>query len=469
MKKTNFLKGMLLFFVAFQFFSCENEPLTGNFPDPQDQNPAEDGQFRANVAGQLFIAEATSAFLSETNDFEITGTKSSGEKIVLSVADAAVGTFSLNWDGTGLNRGSYTDRYDLDNPYVSIGGAGGSGELTITEINTVSNTVSGTFKFFGVRIKLDSAGNPILDGNGIPVTEDIEVTNGAFNTIPYIVGDVDGDGDGDGEGENPLNEFFARVNGQDFIEETLIVTEPVNGNIHMIVIEAYNATRQLIRLDIPKTLGVGTFDMVNLSDGTKLIGLYNDNIGGDNLTSNPGTITITQFDLVEGILKGSFQFDGNDPLGNDPKQVRVRRGTFTIYFEGVPGANNRFQANIDGALYNPFLVDITSTAVNQYPRVNLSTTLNGKKMDLSFPTTIAVGIYQMVPEVTLGNEVVAVYYPVEGTSIPYFSENGTLEITSYDYLTGIVEGTFKFTAKDVPGQDPTQYEITDGEFLAIVR
>lgn len=466
MKKTNFLKGMLLMFVAFQFFSCENEPLTGNFPDPQDQNPAEDGQFRATVAGQLFLAESTSAFISETNDFEITGTKTSGEKIVLSVENAAVGTFSLNWDGTGLNMGSYTDRYDLENPYVSIDGAGGSGEMTITEINTVSNTVSGTFRFFGVRIKLDSTGNPILDGNGLPVMEDIEVTNGAFNSIPYLVGE--GDGDGEGEGENPPNEFFARVNGQDFIADSLSVTEPINGDVHMIVIEAMNEDHELLRLDIPKTIGVGTFDMVNLSDGTKLIGLYNDNIGGDNLTSNPGTMTITEFDLVAGILTASFQFDGNDPLGNDPNQVRVRRGTFTVYFEGVPGANNRFQANIDGELYNPFTVEVTTAPVNQYPRVVLTTTLNDRKMELSFPATITVGTYEMVPEVNLGNEVVAIYYPIDGTSIPYYSETGTLEITSYDYQTRIVEGKFKFTAADVPGQDPTIYEITDGEFLAII-
>ncbi len=454
-------------FMAYAFMACENEPLTGHFPDGPGQGGAGQGQFRASVAGQEFIADLTSATLSESNTLEISGLKAFGEKITLSVENAEVGTFSLDWDGMGSNFGKYNDRTPGSLPYMSLGGGGGSGELIITELDSVANKVSGTFRFTGIRIKMDDTGNPILDGNGMPVIEQMQITEGVFNSIAYELGEGDGSGDGDGDNPPP-NEFFARVDGVDFIPDSLWVSEPINADVPMLKIEAMAATHELIRIDIPKSLGVGTFDMVNLSDGTKLIGVYKDNRGGANLTSNPGTITISEFDLVTGVLKATFQFDANDPLGEDPAEVRVRRGEMTIYFEGVPGASNSFAALVDDVSYTPETVQIERSVVNQYPRVTLITQYEDQRMELSFPATITVGIFEMEMEVVDGNEVVGTYYPVDGVSIPYFSESGSIEITSYDYVTGIVEGTFSFTAVDASGMEPTVYEITEGEFLAIL-
>ncbi len=463
MKKMYLLKGMLLAFIVFQFFSCENEPLTGEFVQ-DEQNDAEEGQFKAQVAGQEFIAASTSATMTTENELVITGSKPGGEDIVLAITNAAVGTFSLTTGGTTENAGAYFDGSINVLPYISAQALGGSGQLKITELNTDAKTVSGTFSFVGFRIKVDGNGDPVVDGNGNPVMESIEISRGAFNAIEYILDDTGGGGGGN----NPDNEFFAKVDGVDFVADSISVTEPVVGDVHMIKIEARTAERKHMRIDVPRSLGVGTFNMVRISDGTKLIALYNAGDGTENLTSNPGTITITEFDLEAGVLKATFNFTGTDPLNQLPDVVEVTEGSFTAYFEGVPGANNTFSANIDGAAYAPDDIVVETSVVNQYPRVSITTTKGDKRMVLTFPLTVTVGSFDMGTEIVIGNEIVATYTPVVGTSITYVSIPGSLVITNYDLANGIIEGTFNFTGRDASGQDPTIYQITGGEFLVVL-
>lgn len=464
MKKVYFIKRLLLIFLAFHFISCENEPLTGQFPQ-EDQNDAEEGQFQAMIEGKEFIAASVSATLTSDNELVIIGNKPGGEKIVLAITDAATGIFNLTTGGNNENSGVYFDGSNNVSPYISAGAFGGSGQLNLTELNITDKTVTGTFSFTGVRIKVDGDGNPILDGDGNPIMENIEIKKGAFNSIEYVVDDSGGGG----TGGDPQNKFFAKVDGVDFIADTLRVTEPVVGNVHMIKIEARSAKNELIRIDIPHALGVGTFNMVKISDGSKLIASYNANAGGENLTSNPGTITITEFDLEEGVLKATFEFTGKDPLGDDPTVVEVTEGDLTAHFEGIPGANNMFKAKVDGADYTPQTLEIVSEVVNQYPRVTLIATIGKQKMELSFPETITEGTFAMNKQVTVGNEIVGVYTPIVGTSISYVSSPGSIVITSYDIPNGIIEGTFNFTGVDAIGQDPTVYQITAGEFLAVLK
>ncbi|QAA80585.1 hypothetical protein EI546_02050 [Aequorivita sp. H23M31] len=466
MKNRYLIGGILLLLLAFPFISCENEPLTGTFPEGQGPNGPAAGKFKATVAGVEFTADLALATLSESRTLVLKGTKGNGEKINLSVADAALGTFDISWDGTSKNWGVYKDTKPTSLPYASLIDGGGRGTLEITLLDEERKKVSGTFEFVGVRIKMDDAGNPILDGNGAPVMESIDITSGSFTSLSYTI--VEDEDEGGGDGDTPLNEFFAKVDGVGFIPESITVTEPINADVHMVKIEALNAENEFLRIDIPKALGVGTFNMENLSDGTKLIALYRDNRGGENLTSNPGKITITEFDLIHGVLKATFQFTGKDPLGNDPRVVKVKEGNFTVYFEGVPQPENLFTANIDGNPYAPETIEISMTVVNQYPRVNIVTNDRDRRMTLSFPATITEGAFDMGEEVILGNEIVGTYYPIDGVSIPYVSQTGTIEITSYDYLTRIIEGTFSFTAVDATGLHNGIYEITSGEFLAIL-
>lgn len=304
-----FIKAMLLAFLAFQFFSCENELLTGEFVQ-EEENDADEGQFIAQIEGEEFVAASVTATLTTDNELVISGLKPGDENITLAVTNAAAGSFNLGGGPSGQNAGAYFDGSANIFPYISSEALGGYGLMNITELDTNEMTVTGTFSFVGVRIKLDGDGNPILDGNGDPILEEIEISRGAFNKIAYIIDDTGGGGGGN----NPENEFFAKVDGVDFIADTIEVTEPMVGNFHMIKIEAKSAAGEIMRIDIPRSLGVGTFEMERISDGTKLIALYNAGGGSENLTSNPGSITISEFDLELGVLNATFNFTANDPL-----------------------------------------------------------------------------------------------------------------------------------------------------------
>lgn len=461
MKKMYLLKGILLTFLAFQFIACENEPLTGEFPQ-DDQNDAEEGQFIAKIEGQEFVAATATAILNADNELVIMGEKPGGESITLGVTDAAVGSFNLATNAINENAGAYFDASSNVVPYITAEAFGGLGQLKITELDTTEQTVSGTFSFRGVRIKVGEDGNPILDGSGNPVMEEIEITSGAFTAIPYQLDDTGG-----GTG-NPNDEFFAKVDGVDFIADSISVTEPVNGEIHMIKIVAKSNTGELLRIDVPRSLGVGTFNMERISDGTKLIGVYNAGDGAENLTSNPGTINITEFDLEVGILKATFNFTGTDPLNQLPDVVEITEGSLVAHFEGVPGGNNLFSANVNSAPYNPEDISVTFSTVNQYPRVTISTTKDDQKMDLSFPLTVTEDTFDMQTEVVEGDEIVGAYTPVMGASITYVSSPGSLIITNYDMENGIIEGSFNYTGVDATGQDPTTYQITNGTFLILL-
>ena len=461
MKKMNILKGILLVFLAFQFYSCEDEPLTGTFPDG-DQGGVDVGQFRAKIDGQEFIATTVSATLSENDKLTLKGTTSSGESITLVVKDLFDSEYILGNVDLGAAWAFYEEVLDSGLPYSTSQSQEAMGNLRFSEIDRVGKKLSGTFKFIGKRVQLDETGMPVMGSDGQPVMEDVEITNGAFNSIDFTV-----EGEGGGDGDTRVNEFYASVSDVDFIPVSITVSEPIVGNKHMLKIEARNAENELIRIDVPKDLGIGRFNFESMSDGTKLIGIFKKD-GGQNLTSHNGNLNISEFDLEEGVLVAAFKFQAKDPLGVERGSKSIRDGQMKIYFEGVPGANNSLTAKVDGVVHTANVVEIESNNVNQYPRVTLISRVGNQEIRLSFHQTITVGTYEMVPEVNRGNEVVGTFTPIVGTSISYFSNPGTFEVTSYDMETRIIQGTFNFTAVDASGQDPTQYQITEGEFLAIL-
>lgn len=469
MKKMYILKGMLLAFLAFQFISCENEPIKGDFPE-DDHGGAAEGQFKARIAGEEFIANSVIATLSDQQKLTLKGSNSNGKSITIVVDSLVESNYTFGNVNLDLAWALYQNASDGGNPYTTSQEGNATGSLMFSDLDRESNVISGTFNFRGVRIEVDENGMPVIGEDGNPVIENIDITNGSFNSIEFTSGgsgDGEGDGEGDGGEEAPEDEFFAKINGTDFITDSISVTQPVVGNNHMVKIEARTATHDLIRIDIPRNIGLGTFDMQRMSDGTKLIGLYKEN-GGENLTSNPGTITITEFDLEEGVLVATFRFTAKDPLNQDSTVVEVTQGRMNVYFEGIPGANNVMLATVNGEAYAPEAVNVESDVVNQYPRVTLMSTFGDQQMKLSLPRTITVGTHEMVTEVNVGNEIVGTFTPVVGTSISYYSNNGTLVVTNYDVQNGVIEGTFEFTAVDASGQDPTEYEVTGGEFLVVL-
>jgi len=462
MRKIQLLNWFLIAFIAIQFSSCENEPLEGVFPEEDDVITVEEGGFIATIDGSEFIAASATGTMSSENTLILTGINASGETIILTVEQAAVGVYDITAGLGNLNSGVYFN--DEVSPYISAGAIGGSGTLNLSEIDEVGLTVTGTFSFTGVRLAFDADGNPILDGNGNPVLEMVEITSGEFNKISYVLDDTGG--------EIPLeDEFFAKVDGIGFTPESITTTLNEYSGIKVVKIVAVNAEGAVMRIDIPEELGVGTYAMESLSDGTKLISLYNSNTGGENLTSNPGTITITKFNTFTGIVEATFSFTATDPINVDPTVNSITEGSFAVDYISTPGDTvTSFTAVVDGSFFNPDSITVSETSFNGVSRFNITviqtdvgTGIN-QTMGLFFPTNIEVGTYEMTNLLIDGTEAFAQYSPDFGNSVIFRSNPGVLTIVDYDVEAGIIEGTFSFSAVDILNQDPAIYEVTVGEF-----
>ena len=261
--------------------------------------------------------------------------------------------------------------------------------------------------------------------------------------------------------------FFAKVDGVDFDSESVTTTLNEVAGVSVVKIVAVNEEGEIMRIDIPEDLGLGTHDMLALSDGTKLISLYNPASIGENLTSSPGTITITRFNTFTGIIEATFNFTATDPLGLDPTIAEITEGNFKVDYISSPGDTvTSFTAMIDGEVFGPDSIFVGESIFNGVSRFNITAIIStsGQKMGLFFPSDIEVGTYELTTNLIDGSEKFMQYTPEIGVSMTYISSPGILTILDYDLEARIIEGTFTYSAIDLTSQDPTIYEVTGGEF-----
>ena len=462
MRKVQPTKWFFLAFLALIYTACDNEPLEGEFPQ-NEENPAGEGQFVALINNDGFQADTASAVFEQDNTLTVSGTDSStGQVISLTVENGAEGTFDLTAGVGTLNIGIYVDGNEVTNPYTSAGVFGGFGQLQITEVNDDEQTITGTFSLNGVRPAVDDSGNPILDGDGNPVLETISITNGAFNQIPFTI-----DSSGGGGGGSGIDPFFARVDGVDFIAESVNSERNIINNTAIITVAATNAEGQLIRLDIPESLGTGTFEMQSLSNGTDLIGIYNPNInGGEDLTSNPGTITITEFNTLAGRIVAAFEFTATDPLGVDPTVAEITDGSFEIRYtpeESQP--ENSMQMDVEGVTWIATDVDAITFDLSGIETVTVRgfNSDSGEYIEITFPMSLEPGSYEFVSE-TIAGQPVGRFYPVIGGT-EYTSTDGSLVVLSNDLMSGgAIEAGFLMFAEDLSGSSSDTFSLTNGLF-----
>lgn len=472
MKKFKLFNWMLVALMAFQFASCSDEPLEGQFPQAGGgPGEGEVGAFTAKINGVNFVAASTSAVVFSDGFFTITGVSGSNNAITISVPNIATGNFSLTDIPDTNNTAAYVDAAQVTNPYTTLSGIGGSGQMVITSYNEIDMLISGSFQFTGARQAQDAQGTPLFDGNGDPIIQQVQITEGLFTAIPYILDEDGGGGGGNGGGgdpNGPVEDFFALADGEEFVDTTLTTTSNMVGEVLVIKIEALTATGQLIRLDIPSDIGIGTFPMESeISDGSMLIGLYNGNTGGENLSSNPGEMTITTFNTTDGILEGTFFFTARDPLMQDPTVVEITEGTFTVFTTDISIPEPLpFRAVVDGLEFLPAVNDIivTNNEVNMIESRTITATIpSGREITITLPVNVEVGVYEMAPEVVNGDEVVGTY-TLPNVNTVFSSNPGTLTVQEYDSETGEIRATFSFTAIDNVGTNPSIASITEGEF-----
>lgn len=164
MKKT--LTGLLIL-LTFGLISCDKETSEEN-----GGVISANGDFRASIDGNLWIANTNIYAIRENGTITIHGANTDRKSMTISVADSGIHSYRLS--NTSLtNIGVFedslvipiaawtTNQWFVDGIY---------GDLNITRIDTVAKRMSGTFNMNVVRT---------LDG----MTRTI--TSGVFNNIPY--------------------------------------------------------------------------------------------------------------------------------------------------------------------------------------------------------------------------------------------------------------------------------------------
>ena len=304
MKKLNLITIVTLFIATFPFLSCDNEPIDGaidlgDFNNGGNNTPA---LFKADFNGSTWTANTTQAQIID-NTIQIVGIKTDGSTFAILVDDDAIGTYQANENLIAYNPSSSTFGYaslNFDNP------AEDTGSIIITSIDTVNKKISGTFSFKGYWTNFTETG-----------VQPINFTNGVFTNISYTTGS--------NPNPNPTDDtFFAKVNGVDFVENTIDVAEVIaSGFPDSYSIVASKTNGENIGLRIAQSLPVGTHNF----DGPFNENLASTCIFGDNLyTSVTGTLTITTKTATR--LAGTFQLSVNNFTTNNTKQIT--NGTFDV-------------------------------------------------------------------------------------------------------------------------------------------
>ncbi|MGV6829887.1 MAG: hypothetical protein ACWA45_10885 [Flavobacteriales bacterium] len=498
MKKNLLWQSFVFVLTVLLFITCDNEPVEGEFLEGCDVvNSPVEGQITASIIEQEPFAsipqnpEEDSQFtyadlIIHANGFthlRIESFSSSNEFMHLDIANPQVGNFDLattNEEGfvdninyhelfqtNGIYRdGEYNDDNSLYN-YVTYAPNGGSGNVRITKFDEENELVSGFFNMVAKRKTVDEEGNVILGDDGLPVLETVTIECGSFNNIKWEVHHV--------EGEFVESNFFAKIDGEEFVETMVNASKTVVTGVPMVKLVATDGEGNKIRIDIPEDIGTGTFNMQSISNGTELIAMYNPIVIGENLTSSPGTITITEFNPFIGKLEANFEFTGSDPLGIDQTVVEVTEGYFQVDYLPNIEVNNIITAEVNGVPFVSNNAQTSSSIFNNVRRVLIQgiDLLNpdieddtDKSITFILPEIIEEGTYNFSTALIDGSEVIAYYSPDTENIDPIIVDNGSITITNSEAIDDIIilEGTFNFTVLDTSQDPEVEYTVVNGTF-----
>jgi hypothetical protein len=287
--------------VSLPFFSCQKElSYEGGPPPAQEVN----GDFRAKIDGVQWVAADSAKGAAILGGLiNISGTSSDNKQISMTLNDTITGVYTLNQVSTSL--GSYADQ-DSSGVYAFTTDQGADtsqagGIVTVTEIDKVNKTISGTFSFKVFR-DLDSRGKSITEGifnklpyaSALPPASNGDTMRCTINGVPWV--------------------------GQSIMASILSPALAINGS-------DLNGT-QSVSLIFPLNSIPGSYPM-SIS-GLVYFGIYTPSATSA-LSSSSGTLTILQNDPVNKRVSGTFFFDATYP-GLNATTDHLTAGYFSVSY-----------------------------------------------------------------------------------------------------------------------------------------
>lgn len=299
MKKSNVF---LLIFITV--FGCENEPFEGNL---NEINSIERASFQVDFDGQTFMTDNTSATITDGNTLNIIGLKTNNqESITLRIFGVTEGIYNLGVINTSnqVNTAVYLAANQNSNPWQSFtDGVMVKGKVTISKIDTVKKTISGTFNFVGQHI---------TEGEK-------EFVNGIFTNISFT----------EIQTENSSNSFFAKVDGVEFVEDLIQVELVKKAGITTISIVASKNNLETISFKFDVNIAVGDYSFGNID--TIPVGIYS--VSANESFVADGKFTITGHGIGNRRIFGTFNFEAQSVLGDSSVAThQITEGSFDVFY-----------------------------------------------------------------------------------------------------------------------------------------
>jgi Family of unknown function (DUF6252) len=327
MKKVHLFNAIALVFVIL-LSSCDSEPIDSDLLNVQINDNTDDDDddadttavFKVDFNNTTWTAATASAQYSNEM-LSVSGINANGSFFVITVPNPHVGTFefaatqpnpnstegllALAYMVPGEPSGYVADSDDWGT-FASYPAYVDTALVTITEIDTVNETVTGTFKFTGGRFA--DTGDP-----EVQIIESITFTNGEFTNISY----------GETEVVPNDNVLTAKLDGADYTA-TAVNVIPVGGNI---TISAQRGSVEAIALIFPDDIIEGNYDLGMFT----YVGQYNqDQSSGGAFLASGGTLTITAHDTANNHITGTFHFTAGSFTGSGTHEITD--GTFDVTY-----------------------------------------------------------------------------------------------------------------------------------------
>lgn len=297
MNKIKLIAGLFLILTSFTFTSCDNEPIDSAIDLDDFENPTGGPMvFKADFSGETWTGTMAQAVVSG-NFISIGAARADGSTFSVLVEASTTGTFPAN-----NNIIAYTPQ-GSEYGYWSINTTNESentGSITITNINTVAKTVSGTFNFKGYWS--DSTNTSIIP---------VQFTNGVFTNVPYITQAQTGD------------TFFAKVGGTEFQDVNILTALIDVAGQEYISVAASTASADSMTVSVKSNLTAGTYPITGNTATDVVQAIYN--VGGTNYNAASGSVTITT--ITADHIKGTFNYVTG---GTAPAPFTVTQGAFDV-------------------------------------------------------------------------------------------------------------------------------------------
>jgi hypothetical protein len=244
------------------------------------------GVINCNLDGSTWESSEAYAAVSE-GLINISGLKD-GNLLTITIDNDTEGEYDL---GEGSGNAAAYNLSGAANSYVSHIPKG-KGTISVTEIDNVNETVSGTFEFTAILSNDDG--------------EKLKIKNGHFEKIPFNVAPGETD-----------SELTAKVNGDDF-DATYVFA---GNSFDRISISAnIGGSMPTIGLSFPDDLSPGSYTTSLFGDFRAQYVTDGEDISG----ASGGDITVTSHDTDANKMIGTFEFVD--------EEFDVTDGEFTIYY-----------------------------------------------------------------------------------------------------------------------------------------